>query len=245
MATDRAVLDFVESLATCASIDEAWETYNAELAKYGVEHACYGFMATSPRRSIAGEVLTFSSHKAEFTDAYMREGHPDHDWSVEWSIKHVAPRRWRTPAILESLTDRQKVTEQLAYDFGLYEGLVIPIRGNVPTSWGGVGLAAPGLSEGEWGRVLEAHQPILEKITHAFHETVLGNGFYNVFGLTARETEVLDLVVAGLDKHDIADRLSISHRTAEVHIYRLREKLNCVNDAQLVAKALVYNLVAP
>lgn len=225
-------------------MDEAWEVYNRALGAYGVEHACYGFMATLPRKEVTSEVLSWSSHDERFTEAYMANGHPDHDWSVSWAMTQTRAQRWNAPEILSDLSDREHKTEELAYDFGLYEGIVIPIRGATPLSWGGVGLAAPGLDAGEWGRLLASCQHELETLTQAFHEYVLAQGYLDHFQLSEREDEVLKWIVCGLNKHEIADRLNISPRTAEVHIYRIRRKLGCVNDAQVTAKALVFNLVS-
>ncbi len=245
MSKTNRLADFVAALSGCRSMDEAWSLYNQELDRFGVEHACYGFMASLPRRSVTVEVLTWSSHDPKFTEAYMANGHPDHDWSVEWSMTQTQAQRWNVSEVLDTLTPRQKKTEELAYDFGLYEGVVNPIRGTTPMSWGGIGLAAPSLSAQEWGRLLSSHQDELEGVSQAFHDTVLKHGYYDHFDLSPREREVLSWLVCGLSKHEIADRLNISARTAEVHIYRIRRKLGCVNDVQVVTKALVFNLIEP
>lgn len=242
---DRTYLeDFVDKLADCESMDDAWDAYNEALGHYGVEHACYGFMATLPRKAVTTEVLTWSSHDDRFTEAYMASNHPDNDWSVSWSMQQTQAQRWRTTEVLDGLSNEERKTEELAYDFGLYEGIVVPIRGATPLSWGGIGLAAPNLGEGEWGRLLASHQEKLETLSQAFHEYVLAHGFLGHFELSEREREVLKWIACGLNKHDIADKLNISARTAEVHIYRIRRKLGCVNDAQVTAKALVFNLVS-
>ena len=241
----RPLPEFVADLQASTSMSAAWHLYNRELDRFGVERCCYGFMASLPRRSVTMEVLSWSSHDPGFTEAYMANGHPDHDWSVDWSMQQTRPQRWNVPAVLERLTPRQRKTEELAYDFGLFEGLVIPIRGTTPMSWGGIGLAAPSLGAAEWGRLLASHQGDLERISQAFHDTVLKNHFFDHFPLSPREREVLSWIVCGLNKHDIADKLGISSRTAEVHTYRIRRKLGCINDAQVVAKALVFNLVEP
>ena len=243
--SNRAYLeDFVDKLSACESMDEAWDVYNEALEAYGVEHACYGFMATLPRRAVTTEVLTWSSHATQFTDAYMTGNHPDNDWSVHWAMTRTEPQRWRAPEVLDGLSEQEQRTEELAYDFGLYEGIVIPIRGATPLSWGGIGLAAPNLDPAEWGRLLACHQRELETVSQAFHEYVLAHGYLGHFELSEREREVVKWIACGLNKHDIADKLNISARTAEVHIYRIRRKLDCMNDAQVTAKALVFNLIS-
>ncbi|VAW11106.1 hypothetical protein MNBD_ALPHA09-1001 [hydrothermal vent metagenome] len=225
-------------------MDEAWKAFIHALNRYGVGHALYGFMATPPRKAVSTEVLTWSSYQEQFTEAYMAGGHPDCDWSVNWSMTSTRPQRWNTREVLERLTPQEVRTEELARDFGLYEGIVIPIRGRTPLSWGGIGLAAPNLGAAEWGSVLKSHQAELEVLSQAFHECVLSQGYFDHFHLSGRENEVLKWIVCGFSKHEIADKLNISSRTAEVHIYRIRRKLGCMNDAQVTAKALVFNLIS-
>ena len=52
-------------------------------------------------------------------------------------------------------------------------------------------------------------------------------------GVTPRETEVLDLVTAGLPNKDIATRLHVSHRTVEKHIESLLRKTGARSRTQL------------
>lgn len=56
--------------------------------------------------------------------------------------------------------------------------------------------------------------------------------------LTARETEVMQLLVDGLQQREIALRLDISPRTVEVYKARMMEKLQCRSIAELVKLAL-------
>lgn len=52
--------------------------------------------------------------------------------------------------------------------------------------------------------------------------------------LTAREREVLDLLVAGLQHKQIAERLAISARTVEVYKARMMQKLQCRSLAEVI-----------
>lgn len=56
--------------------------------------------------------------------------------------------------------------------------------------------------------------------------------------LTAREREVMDLIVAGGHNRDIAAKLGISPRTVEVHKARVMHKLNVDGVAELVRYSL-------
>ena len=53
--------------------------------------------------------------------------------------------------------------------------------------------------------------------------------------LTVREREIANLVAAGLTNRDIADRLTVSVRTVEGHLYRACTKCDCTDRDQLAA----------
>ena len=54
-------------------------------------------------------------------------------------------------------------------------------------------------------------------------------------GLSRREWEIAGLVAMGLSNRGIADRLSISERTAEGHVERIRNRLGCRSRAQIAS----------
>jgi DNA-binding NarL/FixJ family response regulator len=63
--------------------------------------------------------------------------------------------------------------------------------------------------------------------------------------LTTRETEVLRLVAKGLSYRQIADRLSLSHRTVQNHVQNTLGKLRLHNRVELVRYALKHGLDEP
>lgn len=63
------------------------------------------------------------------------------------------------------------------------------------------------------------------------------------FNLTKREKQILKLVLQLKNNKDIADELSISKRTAEVHRFNLMKKLDVKNLMELSNKATEYQLI--
>ena len=59
----------------------------------------------------------------------------------------------------------------------------------------------------------------------------------NAAGLTARQSEVLDLLAVGLSNSEIADRLFVSDRTVENHVRGILKKLGVANRQAAVAAA--------
>jgi DNA-binding NarL/FixJ family response regulator len=54
--------------------------------------------------------------------------------------------------------------------------------------------------------------------------------------LTARELEVADLVSQGQTNHQIARRLSVSHKTVEAHLAHIFTKLDVSSRAAVASK---------
>jgi len=63
------------------------------------------------------------------------------------------------------------------------------------------------------------------------------------FDLTAREREVLALMVEGLNNNQIADRLTVSRSTAKFHVSTILAKLGVASRTEAVSMALQNHLV--
>ena len=62
--------------------------------------------------------------------------------------------------------------------------------------------------------------------------------------LTARERQVLALLIQGLNNNEIANQLSVSHATAKAHVSNILSKLGASNRAEAVALAIRQKLIA-
>ena len=58
------------------------------------------------------------------------------------------------------------------------------------------------------------------------------------YGLTSREKEVLEFMVGGLCKKEIADNLSLSYHTIDTHLRNIYQKLHVNTRASAVVKAV-------
>jgi DNA-binding NarL/FixJ family response regulator len=76
---------------------------------------------------------------------------------------------------------------------------------------------------------------IAQKVLERFSQLATPKGEY---GLTEREREVLELMVEGLIKKEIADRLSLSFHTVDTHLRNIYGKLHVRNRTEAVGKAL-------
>lgn len=242
MEKNAKLIAFIDRLKASRYMDDAWSIFDAEVKTYGIENALYGYTTGGPDQWIEEETF-FHSHREGFLNAYDQGGYMDCDWSILHCRHSTQSALWSTPEVFSRLNAKQMEGELLAQDFGLLEGIIIPLRGGTALGWGGIGLSATGIKSKEWNGMIGSCQFHLEALSQAFHEFVLSRGYFNTFDLSPRERETLKWLVHGLDKHGIADRLNISSRTSEVHLYRIRRKLGCANDIQVVLKALTFNLM--
>jgi DNA-binding NarL/FixJ family response regulator len=108
---------------------------------------------------------------------------------------------------------------------------------------------------GASGYLLKTAAP--ESITEAIQEVLTGGAPMNArvarsvldmfakfaapqadYGLTCREKEVLELMVRGLIKKEIAEQLSLSYHTIDAHLRNIYQKLHVHTRTGAVAKAL-------
>lgn len=82
----------------------------------------------------------------------------------------------------------------------------------------------------------EAAQSLIDTTTHAA-TNALG------YDLTAREKEVLALMVKGLNNVEIAERLVVSRSTVRFHVSNILSKLHVTGRTEAVAVALQHKLV--
>ncbi|MEN8156478.1 MAG: response regulator transcription factor [Bacteroidota bacterium] len=118
------------------------------------------------------------------------------------------------------------------------------------------------LCEGASGYLLKDSSP--EKIVDSIREVLQGGAPLNMriahkvlqlfsrikgrrpdYGLTDREKEILQYVVSGMTKQQIADTLFLSFHTVNTHIKNIYKKLEVNTKAAVVSKAYRENLFNP
>jgi len=107
------------------------------------------------------------------------------------------------------------------------------------------------LKDSSPGNVIEAIKEVLgggapmnmhiaKKVIEMFKQFNPPKGDY---GLTVREKEILNLLVRGMSKKQIAEELFVSFHTINTHIKNIYEKLQVTTRGGLVAKAYKENLL--
>lgn len=81
---------------------------------------------------------------------------------------------------------------------------------------------------------------IAQKVLEMFARMAAPKGDYR---LTSREKEILELMVQGLIKKEIADRLSLSYHTVDTHLRNIYSKLHVHTRTGAVSKAVKERLI--
>lgn len=135
-----------------------------------------------------------------------------------------------------------------AHDFGIpNQGVTVPVRG--PFGDKGMLSVTRRMQPLDWDKHVHRILPDLQQSAAYIHDLVMQQGVImramRAPSLSARETEILQWTAAGKTHGDIADILSISARTVEVHMRSARFKLGALTTAQAVARAIGMGLIYP
>ena len=85
--------------------------------------------------------------------------------------------------------------------------------------------------------------PLSERALERYIQISTNTGLDSYEVLTEREREVLSLAAEGSSNAEIAEKLSISQRTAEAHRFNLMHKLGLKNNAELIHYAIQRGII--
>lgn len=91
--------------------------------------------------------------------------------------------------------------------------------------------------------MLRGHTYVTPLIAKEVVDGMLNGDSRPLVELTARQQEVLQLIIDGLSAKDIAGKLNISHRTVEFHKAQLMQQLNLHSTVELIKFAMTNGLV--
>jgi len=177
----------------------------------------------------------------EWTIRYLENEYHKKDIILEKMAYSLTPVEWST---LESPTKEQALILNEATDFGLVNGMSLPIfvPGLFPTTFS---------ISGNEEDIDKNCFPILYMLAMYFHEAVLrirsisSVKTYIDLQLTPREKECLQWAAVGKSDNVIADILNISKSTVHFHIENAKRKFNVPTRVQTVVKAIYMGKIVP
>ncbi|SHE87103.1 DNA-binding transcriptional regulator, CsgD family [Pseudosulfitobacter pseudonitzschiae] len=202
------------------------------------------FAAYAGMDPIAQTVHGFVNYPDEWQTRYVKEGFQYRDPALLLASRSIAPVDWQRLRGERTFRDIFRA----ARDHGISEqGLTVPVRG----PYGDVGLfsVTRNCSDREWdllkAKILgELQTAAVHLHDNVIHSHALTRKLHHP-SLSAREVEILQWIAAGKSQQDVADILSISNRTVEVHLRSGRSKLGALTTPQAVGRAIGLGLIHP
>lgn len=244
------MINHLERLMQCNSIEEIWTLHLARMADFGFDRLLYAFTRFRTPNSFGNidDVLILSNHSEAYLDGYIKGGLYRHAPMACWAAENVGARSWslvseRREAGL--LTPQEQRSEAFNRQHGIAAGYVISFRDLSFRSKGAISLVArPGMSQAEVDELWEARGREILIINNITHLRITALPFTTRRrNLSPRQREVLEWVGNGKTTAEIAQIMGLTPGTIEKHLRLARETLGVDTTAQAVLKALYHNQI--
>lgn len=232
----EAVADLFAAISridTARSAEAILHAFRLAMERYGLRNFLITGLPVPHDADWQREILG-DGWPAEWHLRYVSEAHFLHDPCVAQCRHSPEPFRWgELPAA--RLYERAQLVMDEAAEFGMKEGICVPIH--VPLAGPGVVTMASDRME-----IPPGATPLVETLcVHTFRSLsglgTPGNDDEST-PLTARERELLEWSAQGKSTDDIACILGVTRNTVESHQRNIRGKLDAINVAHAIVKAL-------
>ena len=230
---------FIDLFAAITKIDAArsadaiLQEFRFAMERYGLRNFLITGLPVPHGTDWQREILA-DGWSPEWHRRYVTEEYFLHDPCVAQCRHSPEPFRWgELPAA--RLVARAKLVMDEAAEFGMKEGICVPIH---------VPLAGPGVVTMASDRmdVPPSAMPLIETLCVHTFRSLSGLGTPSdgdePTPLTARERELLEWSAQGKSTDDIACILGVTRNTVESHQRNIRGKLDAINVAHAIVKAL-------
>lgn len=183
------------------------------------------------------------TYSDDWVSHYIEERYVEHDPVLSAALKTILPTDWRN---LDRSNPKARQLFAEATDFRLgRQGLTIPVRG----ANGDLALFSVTLdsNDDQWTRFKRENLPLIQILAHYYHNRVLQQQkiIFPDIKLTPRQVEVLRWAANGKSVRDTSQIMGLSVHTVDTYLELARTRLQALNTAHAVARALKYNLIPP
>jgi DNA-binding CsgD family transcriptional regulator len=235
----QALADYLGDLAAAASDVEERQVLTDHLTKLGV--GCFAYVNLG-RNHI--EPYYATTYPLAWMQRYAEQSYIDIDPVPVTGRRSFLPFRWLPLLDQPRVTAQQRLIFDEAREFGLTDGMAIPIQGiGLDFALISFAVTADTLALPD----LQHNIGLLHLMTLHFHaaveKRVQPDPLAEVVHLTPRETECLKWMSKGKTAWEISQILHISERTAVYHIENTKRKLGVNTRNHAVVKAISLGLV--
>lgn len=181
--------------------------------------------------------LFFSTYPTSWTDHYFQQGYQEIDPVFPLARERMEPLRWGRGAMMPAIAARQHQLFDEAAEFGIRNGLTIPLCDDAG-AFAALTFAADSGDRAFRHTVkqnLRTLQLMAVVVHAAMQRTFAGPRVIDGVMLTAREVECLRWAAQGKSAWEISRILGIARRTASFHLENAKAKLGVRSVCQAVA----------
>lgn len=242
--------DFAEATNKAANREEIFDLLKNATAKFGFDHIAVGALTLHSYHQIADAephpdtpapavVLTYPP---EWIRRYFEQSYQEIDPVVLFTPRTMDPFVWSDLCAGQNLTPQQRQMFGEATEFGVKEGLSIPVHGPSGTTY--VVSLAKSISEATPQDDVFRLRAVAVQFLAAYYGQDR-QPFKNASVLTERERDCLLWSARGKSNWDIGKILNISEHTVDFHFRRALSKLSCNNRVVAVVKAVRMGIISP
>jgi DNA-binding CsgD family transcriptional regulator len=226
---------FIGKCLSAVTKEELCGIFERAIQQFGIDFWAYSF--ESPK----GHVVYGNFHES-WADHYMKNEYYLIDALLDKSLPKLTPYQWSNYTQIAPLTIQQQEIFNQARDFGLYDGISIPIHES-NQSFTHISLAS---QEGikHVNEIVSNYHNQIYLLSLYFHMYVSGiKSNSSSLKLTDRERECLQWSAAGKLGHEIATILGLSNRSIVFHLENAKKKLNAKTIQQATALAFKHQII--
>lgn len=232
--TGGQVFEFIERLDDLKTVDETWVSFLSFAARFGFTHGGLADMP-GPYERIEETTLCLSWPE-EWRERYFTKNYIAEDPANLHLVQTNLPYTWDEMLSFPCYSKHQQRIVYEASEFGLTTGLIVPL----PCLSSGPALVtiAGGKIELSPSERIELHMAAM--YAHARVRLLSGRKRRLVQAphLSPRERECLQWAALGKTDWEISEILSISEKTANMHIERAKHKYGVSTRMQAVVHGL-------
>jgi len=243
------VNDFAERLSGIATLDGLTQVFHESVTDLGFDAFALHIVSLSgmPGRVVYG-VTTYPD---EWVKRYREAGYVQIDPVISNGLSRQMPFEWREVLAGMPLNERQRRFFGEAGEFGILEGLTMPIHGQ-NGQFSAITLTTS-LRGKLADRIIRANRYVAQRLCLHYHEVVGARLLARVKGadapardeprLTERERDCLRWAAQGKTAWEIAKLLNIGERTVVFHIENAKQKLGVHSRQHAVVRAVMAGLI--
>lgn len=238
---------FISQAQVAKNLDELCQLFEKTLSKFGFERWAYQVLSAAHDKDKTPVIL--ANYPTEWVTHYIEQQYNTLDPVIKDGPKEVLPFSWSGLCKKINLTKKQKTFFAEAADFGLPDGMGIPMHGG-NGAYAMVSIANTMQSSEDMLKMLAEHEKDIHLISLVFHTIAkdliaLNRLVGNKIELSKREQDCLTWCAKGKTTWEISNFLYISEPTVKFHIANARAKIGVFSTREAIVKAFLLGLIKP